>query len=262
VIVENRAGAGGATGAKSAANAEPDGYTLLLGSTATLAVIPAVTKSAGYDPVKSFTAVAKITDSVQVVVVHPSLPVKSVRDLVAYAKAHPGKLNYASAGHGNLTHLAGELFKARAGIDMVHVPYKSDADSISAILGGQVQLTFASITVVLPFLRDGQLKALAVTGTARATELPDLPTVIEGGVPDYVVTTFFGVVAPAGTSAAIVGKLNAAINAGLAAGDMRANLQKLGAGAPPASPQAFADFIAAEARKWSALANSAGINVD
>jgi tripartite-type tricarboxylate transporter receptor subunit TctC len=257
-VVENRPGGGGAIGARSVATATPDGYTLLVGNTSVLAVIPAVSASAGYDPAKNFAPVLKLTESYQILVVPASSPFRSVRDIVAFAKQHPGKLNVAHTGAGGLPHLTVELFKARAGIDIVGVPYKSGGESVTAVLGGQVDMTIEGITILLPLIRDGKLRALAVTSRERTPLAPDLPTMIEAGVPDYEVTTFNGVVAPAGTPAAIVAKLNAAINAGLQTPDMQERLRKLGAISRPNSPAEFGAFIAAEHAKWSAL----GIKVD
>jgi len=257
-VVENRPGGGGAIGARSVASAAPDGYALLVGNTSVLAVIPAVSASAGYDPAKNFAPVVKLTESYQILVVPPSSPFHTVRDVVAFAKQHPGKLNIAHTGAGGLPHLTVELFKARAGVDIVGVPYKSGGESVTAVLGGQVDMTIEGITILLPLIRDGKLRALAVTSRARTPLAPDLPTMIEAGVPDYEATTFNGVVAPAGTPAAIIAKLNAAINAGLQAPDMQARLQKLGAVMRPNTPAEFSAFIAAEHAKWSAL----GIRVD
>jgi tripartite-type tricarboxylate transporter receptor subunit TctC len=257
-IVENRPGGGGAIGARSVATAAPDGYTLLVGNTSVLAVIPAVSASAGYDPAKNFAPVVKLTESYQILVVPPSSPFRTVRHVVAFAKQHPGKLNIAHTGAGGLPHLTVELFKARAGVDLVGVPYKSGGESVTAVLGGQVDMTIEGITILLPLIRDGKLRALAVTSRSRTPLAPDLPTMIEAGVPDYEVTTFNGVVAPAGTPAAIVAKLNASINTGLQAPDMQARLQKLGAVIRPNTPAQLAAFIAAEHAKWSAL----GIRVD
>jgi tripartite-type tricarboxylate transporter receptor subunit TctC len=262
VVVENHAGGGGRIGARVVAAAEPDGHTLLIGNTATLANIPAFSKNVGYDPIKSFTAVAKITDSFQVLVVRQDFPAQSVAELIAYAKAKPGKLNFASSGAGNLTHLAGELLNLKTGIGIVHVPYKSTAESVTAILSDQVQLTFSSISTVLPHLRENKIKALAVSGAKRAPELPDVPTMVESGVSDYVVTSFFGVVAPAGTPADIVTKLNAAINEGLKVPAIVASMRRLGAEPSTGSPQEFAAFIVAELKKWTAVAQSSGISID
>jgi tripartite-type tricarboxylate transporter receptor subunit TctC len=261
-VIENRPGAGGAIGARTVIAAPPDGYTLLVGNTSVLAVQPAVSASAGYDPRIHLAAVAKLSESYQILVVQPSFPAKTVGELIAYAKANPGQLNYAHTGAGGLPHLTGELFKSSAGVDIVGVPYKSGGESVTAVLGGQVQMTFEGITILLPLIREGKLRALAVTSRTRTPLAPDLPTMIEAGVPDYEVTTFNGVLAPAGTPAEIVAALNAAINEGLAAPEMQASLEKLGAVWSPTSPAQFADFIAAETRKWSNVAKAAGIKID
>src|SRR6266851_9105112 len=187
VVTEHRPGAGGAIGARAVVAAAPDGYTLLIGNTSVLAVIPAVSASAGYDPDRQFSAIAKFSESYQILVVHPSLAVKTVRELIANAKANPGKLNFAQTGAGGLPHLTGELFKSAAGVDIVGVPYKSGGDSITGVLGGQVDMTFESITVLLPLIREGRLRALAVTSRNRTPLAHDLPTMIEAGVPGYEV---------------------------------------------------------------------------
>src|SRR5262252_1892814 len=262
VVIENRPGAGGAIGARFVAGSAPDGYTLLVGNTSVLAVIPAVSASAGYDPNRQFSAVAKLSESYQILVVHPSVAVKTVRELIAYAKANPGKLNYAQTGAGGLPHLTGELFKSAAGVNIVGVPYKSGGDSITGLLGAQVDMTFENITVLLPLIREGRLRALAVTSRTRTPLAEDLPTMIEAGVPDYEVTTFNGIVAPAGTPEPIIRLLNATINEGLRAPDMQANLRSLGAVANPVSAAEFAAFIAAEARKWSMVANAANVHIN
>ncbi len=262
VIIDNRAGAGGAIGARVVAAAPPDGYTLMLGNTATLANIPAVSKNAGYDPIKDFAPVAKLTDSYQLLVVTPGFPAKSVAELIAYAKANPGKLDYAAVGAGNLTHLSAELLKARAGIDFAIVHYKSGAEGMTAVVGGQVQFAIDNVTVVRPLVVDNRLRALAVTSRKRQRDFPDLPTMIEAGVPDYEVTSFFGVVAPAGTPMSIVDKLNREINAALRTSQLAAAMAKLGAQTANETPQQFAAFIAGELAKWAALSNSAGIKIE
>src|SRR6476660_8797006 len=215
VIIDNRGGGGGAIGAKAQAAADPDGYTLLFGNTATLATIPAISKSAGYESAKNCAGVAKVMDSYQVLVVSPNLPVKSVAELTAYAKANPGKLNYSAAGPINLTNLAGELYKLKAGLDFVAVHFKSGAESLTCVVGAQCQLTIDNVTAVRALMEDGKLRPLAVTSARRQRDFPDLPTMIEAGVPDYVVTSFFGVVAPAGTPAPVIARLNAVINEAL-----------------------------------------------
>jgi tripartite-type tricarboxylate transporter receptor subunit TctC len=262
VVVENRAGAAGTLGAKAVAGAEPDGYTLLCGNISTLVVVPAVTNNRDYDPGKVFVPVAKVSQNYEALVVHPSFAAKSVAELVALAKANPGKLNYGSAGHGNATHLAAELFKLRTGTDIVHVPYKGAADAVTGVLGGQVQMFFGDIAGMLPLLQQGTLRALAISSETRSPHVADLPTMIESGVPDYVVLTYVGVVAPAGTAASIIGRLNAAINESLAAPEVAAAFARLGAEVRPAPPRDFADFLAAETQKWSSLARAANIRIE
>ena len=262
VVIENRAGAGGAIGARAVVAAPPDGYTLLVGNTSVFAVAPAVSASAGYDPNRQLAAVAKFSESYQILVVRPDFPAKSAEELIALAKRRPGDLNYAHTGVGGLPHMTGELFKSAAGVDIVGVPYKSGGESVTAVLGGQVQMTFESITILLPLIREGRLRALAVTSRKRTPLAPDLPTMIEAGVPDYEVTTFNGVAAPAGTPPAIVVRLNLAINEGLVAPEMQETITKLGAVAVPGSAADFAAFIRAQERKWSAVARAANIRID
>src|SRR5947199_2479406 len=182
-IVENRPGAGGAIGARAVATAPPDGYTLLIGNTSALAVIPAVSASAGYDPARSFAPVAKISESYQILVVHPSTPWANVREFVTDAKANPGKFNLAHAGAGSLPHLAGELLKASTGVELVGVPYKSGGEAVTALLGGQVHCTFEAISILLPLIREGKVRALAVTSRTRTALAPDIPTLTEAGAP-------------------------------------------------------------------------------
>jgi tripartite-type tricarboxylate transporter receptor subunit TctC len=261
-VVENRAGAGGAIGARFVAGATPDGYTVLVGNTSVFAVWPSVSPSAGYDPAKSFAPVAKLTESYQILVVPASSPFRTLREFVDYAKKNPGKLNVAHTGTGGLPHMTVELLKARAGIDVVGVPYKSGGESVTAVLAAQVDATIEGITILLPHINAGKLRALAVTSRERTPLAPDLPTMIEAGVPDYEVATFNGVAAPAGTPAAIVARLNKAINEGMQAPDIQERLTKLGAVSRVNSPAEFAAFIAAEHTKWSKLAKSANIKVD
>ena len=218
--------------------------------------------SPGYDPTKNFTAVAKVMDSYQVLVVRPDFPAKTIGELVAYAKQNPGKLNYGAAGLGNLTNLSGELLKLKAGIDFVSVQYKSGAEFVAAVLSGEVQLAIDNVTSLRALIEDGRLRALAVTSAARQRDFPEVPTMIEAGVPDYVVTSFFGVVAPAGTPAPIVAKLNAVINDALKTDTLRESLKRLGAEPTIETPDAFATFIAAETRKWTEIAAAAHIKID
>ena len=259
VIVENRVGGGGVIGAKAVANAEPDGYTLLFGNVSTLAVLPAVTRNRDYDPAKNFVAVAKVSDSPELLIVDPAFPARTVGELVAQAKANPGKFNYGSSGYGNATHLVAEWFKAKTATDIVHVPYKGLSDTVTGLLGHQVIMAFGAIEGALPLVADGRLRALAVTSERRFPLTPDLPTMIESGVDGFVVTSFEGVVAPAGTPPAIVARLNAAINEAVASADIKARFTALGLEPSTGSPHEFARFVAAETRKWAGVVVTAGI---
>jgi tripartite-type tricarboxylate transporter receptor subunit TctC len=262
VVIDNRAGAGGALGARAAATAEPDGYTLFYGNTSTLAVIPAVSKSAGYDPVKNFAPVAGVSESYMILVVHPSFPAKTVQEFVAYAKANPGKLNYAHAGAGNVTHLTGEMFRTLAGIDFVNVPHKGGNESVQDVLGQQVDFALESPVILLPLIRDGKLRALGVTSAKRQAELPDVPTMVESGIPDFVATLLTGVVAPAGTPAPIVGKLNGVINESLKGPEMKDLAARFGSEPRIGTPQDFGTFLAGETRKWADVAKRASVSLD
>jgi len=262
VVVENRPGAGGATGTRAVATAEADGYTLLLGTVATLGALPAVIKNPGFDPNTSFEPIAKLTESTAILVVPPQLPVNSVADLVALAKAKPGQLNFASAGVGNQTQLNAEVFKSRAGIDIVHVPYKSGAEMVTAVLTDQAQLSFLDVSVLLPLIQEGKLKALAVTASKRHPALPNVPTMVESGIANYNATFWTGLLAPAGTSAMIVKTLNDTINAGLSSAPVRETIERTGAAASMLSPSEFRSFIAAEHNKWKDAVQLAGIKAE
>jgi tripartite-type tricarboxylate transporter receptor subunit TctC len=262
VIIDNRPGAGGALGARALAAAEPDGYTLFYGNTSTLAVIPAVSKNPGYDPAKNFAPIASVSDSYMILVVHPSFPAKTVQEFVAYAKANPGKLNFGHAGAGNVTHLTGEMFRSLARIEFLGVPYRGGAESITGLLGQQNDFLFESPVVLLPLIRDGKLRALGVTSASRKSELPDTPTMVEAGVLGFTATLLTGIVAPAGTPAAVVGKLNGVINETLKAADMQELLIKFGSQARIGPPQDFASFLAGETRKWADIAKAANVSVE
>jgi tripartite-type tricarboxylate transporter receptor subunit TctC len=262
VIIENRGGAGGALGSKAVAGAAPDGYTLLFGNASAFAVGPAVNRFRDYDTVKHFTAVAKVTEGYEVLVVAPDFPPKDVKELIAYSKANPGKLNFGSMGYGNLTHLVGELFKLRTGTDFVHVPYKGSADAVAGIVTGQVHILFGEVAGLLPLVRDGKIRALGVSSAARNALAPELPTLIEGGLADFIALTFTGVVAPAGTPPAVVDKLNAAINECLKSPEMVTALGKLGAEVRTGSAAEFGAFLIQERDKWVDVVTRTGIKAE
>jgi tripartite-type tricarboxylate transporter receptor subunit TctC len=262
LVIENRAGASGAIGGKLVATADPDGYTLLCGNISSLVVTPIVNANRDYDPAKAFVPVGRVSQNYEVMVVAPDFPAKSVQEFIAYAKANPGKLNFGSPGIGNTGHLAAELFIAKTGIKAVHIPYKGAADAITALLGGQVQFYFGDIAGALPLIREGRLRALGWSGPARNPDLPGVPTMIESGVPDYVVLTFIGVMAPAGTPPAVVGKLNDAINRTLKMPEVIAALARLSAEAKPGTPEEFGAFLAHERDKWAEVVRRSGIKVN
>jgi tripartite-type tricarboxylate transporter receptor subunit TctC len=262
VVVENRPGGGGAIGAREVAKAAPDGYTLLMGNTSTLAVIPAVSASAGYDPVKNFVPIVRITEGFQILVVPPSSPWTSVKQLVDDSKADPGKINYAHTGAGGLPHLAGELFMLRSGAKMTGVSYRSGGESVTAVLSHAVHLTFENIAILAPQIRDGKLRALAAQNGTRTKLLPDLPTMAEVGIPNAEANTFFGLVAPAGTPATIIEKLNAALNEGMQSPEIQTLIANVGSESKPNSPKEFAAYIAAQHRKWVEVGKAAGVRIN
>ena len=261
VIVDNRPGAGGTIASKAVATAEPDGYTLLFASAGSLAISPSLYKNLGYDPVDGFAPVALVANHPQAMVVHPSVPVHSVRELIAYAKANPGKLNYAAAP-GTPPHLMVELFRSLTDTQLVFIPYKGAAQALTELLAGQTQMTMLSTTVIVPSILAGKVRPLAVTSAARWPELPDVPTMQESGFADFPQGSWTAVVAPAGTPPAVVAKLNAAINQGLRSVELRDSLTKLGAETKVESPEQLGALLAAETRKWSAVIKSSGATID
>jgi tripartite-type tricarboxylate transporter receptor subunit TctC len=259
IVVENRPGAGGTIAARAVADSEPDGYTLLLGNTSTLVISPLMYKNVGYDALKAFAPIARLGTTSDILVTNPNFSAKSLGELIAYAKANPGKLNYSTPGIGTPPHLIAEMLKLRAGIEIVHVPYKSGGQSIQAVIAGEVQLTFENPAVALPLVQAGVVRALAVTSEARHPQAPDVPTLIEGGLPDFVSVSFTGVVARAGIPAAIVGKLNAAINESLRSPDVAATLTKLAVDVKTETPDAFATFLAREMTTTAPVIKAAGL---
>jgi tripartite-type tricarboxylate transporter receptor subunit TctC len=259
IVVENRAGAGGTIAARFVAESEPDGYTLLLGNTSTLTISPLMYRNVGYDALKAFAPIARLGTTSDILVTNPRFPAQSLPELIAYAKANPGKLNFSTPGIGTPPHLIGEMLKLRAGIDIVHVPYKSGGQSIQAVVAGEVQFTFENPAVALPLVQGGVVRALAVTSEARHPQAPDVPTMVEGGLPGFVSVSFTGVVGRAGIPANIVGRLNAVINESLKSPDVAATLAKLAVDVKNETPAEFANFLSEEMTTMTPVIKAAGL---
>jgi len=260
VVVENRAGGGTSIGARIVATAEPDGYTLLWASSATLAILPVLYTKLDFDP-KAFVPVALVARLPHVLVVPPAVPANTVQELAAYAKAHPGQLNYG-ASLGTPPHLMGAMFAKMSGTDLAFIPYKGGAPSLTDLLGGQTQLTFDALMTLMPLIQEGKLRALAITSPTRWPGLADVPTMAEAGFPGFPGDSWNGVVAPAGTPAAIVDKLNAAINEGMGTADVKETMNKLVAVPSLGSPRDFADWIASQSPIWAETVKVAGARID
>jgi tripartite-type tricarboxylate transporter receptor subunit TctC len=261
VVVDNRTGAGGNIGAEIVAKAPPDGYTLVIGNIGTHAVNVSLLPAMPFDPVKDFTPIAHIMDAEGLLVVNPSIDAKSVPELIALARAQPGKLNYGSAGVGTTSHLAGEMFKSMAKVDIVHVPYKGNVPAITDLLGGQIAMTFATMPTVMPHVRAGKLRALAVLGTARSPALPDVPTVAES-VPGFEVSNWIGLFGPAGMSPSTAARLNAEVQKIMRSPEIEKRLESEGAKFIPMTPEQFAGFQKAELARWAKTIKDANIKVD
>jgi tripartite-type tricarboxylate transporter receptor subunit TctC len=262
VVIDNVPGAGGSLGADRVAKAAPDGYTLLMGHIGNLAVAPAIYPKLPYDPLRHFAPVAWVANVPNVLAVHPSVPAQTLPELIALAKARPGQLNYGTGGNGSAAHLATEYLKLESRTFMVHVPYRGTAPAVTDLIAGQIQLVFTGGPAVIPFVKSGQLRALAVSSRKRLEALPNVPTVAESGYKDFEADQWYGVVAPAGTPPDIVRKLNAQINQALASAELKARLQAEGAIAMPATPEAFGMLIAREIARWKPVVQAGNIRAN
>ncbi len=263
VVIENKGGgAGGSIGAKFVASSDPDGYTILITPGGSLTTGPAVHKNIGYDPVKVFVPVAQLIETPLIVSVHPSLPVKTMAELVTYAKANPGKISWGSQGFGVAPHLLLELFKLEAGVNVLHVPYRGTAPMLSAILAGEVQVVADPMTTSLVHIEAGKLRAIAVAGATRTPKLPNVPTVVEAGFPKLQSPFWLGVVAPAGTPQAVIDRLNIAFRESLKPAETQALLAKLGADIKIGTPAEFGKMLAHELALWTGVVKDANIKVE
>jgi tripartite-type tricarboxylate transporter receptor subunit TctC len=262
VIVDNRSGAGGTIGSDIAAKAPPDGYTLLLGTSSTHAIAPSLYSKLPYDPVRDFTPVTLVATATILLAVHPSIPARNVKELIALAKRQPNALSFASSGNGGISHLVGEHFKSVAGIQMLHVPYKGDTPALVDLASGQVSLMFGTAVSFLPYVKTGRLNALAVTNPKRSPVVPNVPTVAESGLPGFEALQWFGIYVPTGTPREIVSRLNAEIAKILRLPDIRERFSTLGADVVGESAENFAAFQRREVAKWTKIVQASGAKID
>ena len=262
VVIDNRGGGGGNIGSDVVAKAQPDGYTLLIATVGSLAINPSLYRKMPYDPLKDLSAIGYIGSTPLVLVVHPSLPTRTIRELISLAHSKPGELNYSSGGTGGSTHLAAELFKSLAKVDMVHVPFKGGALGMTSLLGGHVQLMFQTMPPVLPHAKSGRLRALGITAAERSPLLPGVPTIAEAGLPGYEVTQWWGLLGPAGLPAGIVSRLNTELNAILREAEVRERFAGEGADPLPNTPEWFASHMKSETAKWAKVVRASGATAD
>ena len=261
VLVDNRPGAAGTIGSDIAAKAPADGYTLVMGSSPTHAIAPALYPALPYDPVRDFAAVTLVGSVPNVLVLHPSVPAKTVKEFIAVAKARPGKLNFASTGNGTSQHLSAELFKFMAGLDMVHIPYKGTAPALTELVAGQVDLAFENMPALIPHIQAGRLRALAVTTTKRSAVMPELPTIAEAALPGYDASVWFGVFAPAGTPRPVIDRLHGEILKALQTQDLKSRMIAMGTDVSGMGPDDFSAYVRKEIPKWANLVKAAGVKV-
>ena len=262
VVVDNRAGAGGNIGGALAAKAPADGYTLFMGTVGTHAINASLYKKMPFDPVKDFAPLTRVANVPNLLVANPAQPYKSVKELIAYAKANPGKVNFGSSGNGSSIHLSGELFKSLAKVDMVHVPYKGSAPAVTDLLGNQIGIMFDNMPSAIQHVRSGKLVPIAVTTAKRSPELPNVPTIAEAGVPGYEATSWFGMFAPTGTPAPVLAKLNTALVKVLNQAEVKKKINEQGAETTSETPEQFAAFIKTESVKWGKVVQESGASLD
>jgi tripartite-type tricarboxylate transporter receptor subunit TctC len=262
VVVDNRSGAGGVVGVEAAARASPDGYTLLQGQSGGMSINPALLAKLSYDPFRDFTPITMLVVNAQMLVAHPSLPVKSVKELVALAKTRPGQIGYASAGYGSAQHLGMEMLKVMTGIDLLHVPYKGTGPALVDLFSGQVSLNFTSMPAVLPHVKAGKLKGIAVGSSRRSRAAPEVPTVAESGVPGFEYVAWYGLFAPAGTPQAIVNRINSQVAQALGESDLSQRLASQGAEPSPSTPEGLARYMREDHERWKKVIKAARIRLD
>jgi tripartite-type tricarboxylate transporter receptor subunit TctC len=261
VVIDNRPGGGTSIGVKAVMSAEADGTTLLFSNSPVHFIVPLVSKSFNYDPLKDFAPIATVVSGGLMLVIAPEVPAKTLAEFVAYAKAHPGKLNFGF-GQGTLPQLVGEMFKRAAGADIANIPYKGGVNAVTDMLGGRVQMNIGTISTLAPLVREGKLRALAVTSATRNPELPDVPTMAEGGLPEVASVTYYGFFAPAGTPADAVRRVNAAVNESLKTADIAAAIRRIGFEPHPGTPEDFAKLIASEMKVWVPIVQATGFQMN